>query len=830
MNPLLLRLVLACLLPLLAAGPAASVEPETDSAAAAQAAAPAAPAAAQATAAVAVAADAWIRPEDIVDRADAIAQHIDARRPDAKTLAAIQKIETDLTAIAPNLLDALAQAKAALSAEASLLAIQDARHELESAATPFPAWKEYLAAEAKRASDVLDEIAQAQRRWAATRDRPETAQAGAVVVRRVDSSLVLLAESAAEFMAWRTRVLALSDQLLERSRAISEALKRLEAATLAEGSGLLVPDHLPLWQRSIAGRLAGELPQAPRRFIEFQNSTRAYFAQDARPFVLQAMIALVLMSLFRNLSQRAQQHLTLSQVSPETAHLLERPFAIALLLALILTPALHPSAPQRVMQLMTLLALLPVARILILANQRANLALYVGLSVVIVLDRAASAFAALPTVTLAISLVQLVFALGLAFEYRRRLVRDGGAPWLVRLVGMGLLALGLALLAEIGGWSRLATLVGRGAMVGATGALYVYAATISLEALCAYALASPTLRRSRFIDRNQALLQRWISVALRGIGALFWARAFLRALGLSSVASDAVASALGAGVSVGALSLSVGGVLAFVMTLAVAMLISRLVHEVLEDEIFPRTSLPRGIPTALLALTRYAIYSLGFLLALAAAGVELGQLAILLGGLGVGIGLGLQDLVKNFAAGLTLLFERRVHVGDAVQIPGKDVFGRVVAIGMRASVVRNWNGTEVVMPNDDLVAGTVTNWTLTDRIHRIEVKVGVPFGTDPEAVIALLLDVARADEHLLKSPPPSALFKGFGDSTLDFMLGGWTDQDYELTGARTSALGLAVHRALRDSGIDLASSQRDVNLLRASAAALEALREKAPAG
>ena len=284
------------------------------------------------------------------------------------------------------------------------------------------------------------------------------------------------------------------------------------------------------------------------------------------------------------------------------------------------------------------------------------------------------------------------------------------------------------------------------------------------------------------------------------MGALFWARAVLNALGLGAAASDGLRAALGAGVSVGTLTLTIGGVLAFVVTLVVAMLFSRVVHEVLEDEVFPRTSFPRGIPDALLALSQYAIYSLGFLVAQAAAGVELDQLAILLGGLGIGIGLGLQDLVKNFAAGLTLLLERRVHVGDAVQIPGKDVFGRVMSIGMRASVVRNWNGTEVVMPNDDLVAGAVTNWTLTDRIHRIEVKVRVPHGADPEEVIAMLLEVARADPHLLTTPPPSALFEGDGERTLDFALTGWTDEEYEVTGDRRSALGLAVPRAARERG------------------------------
>ena len=117
---------------------------------------------------------------------------------------------------------------------------------------------------------------------------------------------------------------------------------------------------------------------------------------------------------------------------------------------------------------------------------------------------------------------------------------------------------------------------------------------------------------------------------------------------------------------------------------------------------------------------------------------------------------------------------------------------------MRATVVRSGNGVEVVVPNADLVSDAVTNWTLSDPLHRIEVAVSVANGTDPERVVALLLDVARSNDRLLAEPAPQALFKGFGKSSLDFVLRAWTDQEYE---PRTSALALAVHRSLCEAGI-----------------------------
>jgi small-conductance mechanosensitive channel len=476
------------------------------------------------------------------------------------------------------------------------------------------------------------------------------------------------------------------------------------------------------------------------------------------------------------------------------------------------------------MQMLGVLALFPAARIVIHATERANLTAFVGLFVLLFLDRIALALAPLPAIATATFMLALAIALGLAFWFARRVRRAGDAPWLRRTAHLAILGLALALLAGIGGWTDLATVLGRGILASGLAGLYVYAAVLALSALLAYALASPTLRRSHVVDRNQTLLQRRVERGLRWLGVGLWLNLLLGALGLRSAAAEALRALLRAGVSVGALSFSIGGVLAFVLTLLAALLVARVVTEVLDADVYPRTSLPRGIPYALSTLVRYGVYSFGFLLALAAAGVQLGQLAILLGGLGVGIGLGLQDLVKNFAAGLTLLLERRVHVGDAVEIQSQGIFGRVLAIGTRASLVRNWSGAEVVVPNGDLVSGAVTNWSLSDRLHRIEVPVGVAYGTDPERVVALLLDAARGNDWLLAEPAPQALFKGFGgESSLDFVLRAWTDEEYERTLPRTSELALAVHRSLRDAGITIPFPQRDLHLASVSPAARAAL-------
>jgi small-conductance mechanosensitive channel len=469
-----------------------------------------------------------------------------------------------------------------------------------------------------------------------------------------------------------------------------------------------------------------------------------------------------------------------------------------------------------------MIALFPAARIVVHVSEGASVTAFAGLFLVLFLDRGRSALEALPGIERAIFLLTMAVGFGLIYWIARR-VGVQVASWTRRAMTFAMVTLGLAFAAEIGGWTNLAALLGRGAMASAIAAVYVYAAAIAVAALLAYALASHTVRRSHLLARNTAVLQRRAERALRWFGVALWFYFVATAIGFRTDTADALARVLEAGISVGKLSLSIGGVLAFVLTLTAALVLARVVTAVLEEDVYPRTRLPRGVPYVLSTLLRYGFYSFGFLFALAAAGVELGQVAIMLGGLGLGIGLGLQDLVKNFAAGLTLLLERRMHVGDVLEMPSQGIFGRVISIGMRASVVRTWSGAEVVVPNADLISSAVTNWTLSDRLCRIEVPVGVAYGTDPERVLALLADTARSDPQFIAEPAPQALFMGFGDSSLDFVVRAWTDQGYEQALPLKSRLALAVHQSLRDAGITIPFPQRDLHLASVSPEARAAL-------
>src|SRR5207245_4078905 len=183
---------------------------------------------------------------------------------------------------------------------------------------------------------------------------------------------------------------------------------------------------------------------------------------------------------------------------------------------------------------------------------------------------------------------------------------------------------------------------------------------------------------------------------------------------------------------------------------------------------------PRARPAAyeISSLLHYAVLFLGFLLAVGALGVDLNKFTVLAGAFGVGLGFGLQGVVNNCVSGLIVLVERPIHVGDAIQM--SDLAGEVRRIGIRATTVRTWEGAEVIVPNASLVSEKLTNWTYSDRLRRMDLPVGVAYGSAPEKVLELLLAVAHAHPGVLAQPVPEALFMGFGESALYFELRAWT--------------------------------------------------------
>jgi len=259
----------------------------------------------------------------------------------------------------------------------------------------------------------------------------------------------------------------------------------------------------------------------------------------------------------------------------------------------------------------------------------------------------------------------------------------------------------------------------------------------------------------------------------------------------------------------GKISLTLANVLLFLFSVYLAFWVAKTVRVILKDEVLPKMSLPRGVGNSISSLSYYGLVMVGLFVALAAAGFEVSQLAIVIGALGVGIGFGLQNVVNNFVSGLILMFERPIQPGDVVEITGTS--GKVREIGMRATTLTTFEGADVVVPNGVLLNEKLINWTLSDTDRRVDVNVGVAYGSDPRRVIELLLEVTKSTPGVASQPEPAVIFTGFGASSLDFGIRAWTNVFGEWVSTRTE-LTVRVYEALRSAGIEVPFPQHDVHL------------------
>jgi small-conductance mechanosensitive channel len=365
------------------------------------------------------------------------------------------------------------------------------------------------------------------------------------------------------------------------------------------------------------------------------------------------------------------------------------------------------------------------------------------------------------------------------------------------------------MVANVIGSVALASLLTDGTLTALYLAVVLQAAVLVLRGVFAALARTNALSALRMISRHGPLVQQRLDRGLIWLAAIGWVLGTLAGFSVIRPFFQYARIVLAKPLEVGHLSVSLGDILGFVLVIWLSILVSRFLRFFLEEEVFVRVRLARGVPGTVSRLTHYSVIALGFMVALSASGFGLDRLTVLAGAFGVGVGFGLQDVVKNFVSGLILLFERPIKIGDQIEFGGMS--GEVTGIGIRASTLRNYEGADVIVPNGTLLAGQLTNWTYASAPRRMEITVGVAYGTEPKQVLELLLRVASEHADICKTPAPMALFVGFGDSALNFSLRAWTARTDRYLGIK-SELTAAVNATLNQAGIEMPFPQRDLHL------------------
>jgi len=252
------------------------------------------------------------------------------------------------------------------------------------------------------------------------------------------------------------------------------------------------------------------------------------------------------------------------------------------------------------------------------------------------------------------------------------------------------------------------------------------------------------------------------------------------------------------------------------------------IRKKLSKFLIEKAGLSIGVVNSIATLSYYFLLLLVILVALSTAGVNLSQITIILGALGVGIGFGLQTIANNFISGLILLTERTIKVGDIVEV-GENLVGEVKNVSIRSTVIRTYQGLDLIVPNSEFISNRVTTWTYGDDWRRLRIPFGVSYDSDPDEIAKIATETARQipttaedDAH-----PINVWFEGFGDSTLNFSLLVWCrmTQLKPISGL-FSDYYFALFRKFKEAGIEIPFPQRDLHLRSISPKIMESFKKK----
>ena len=697
----------------------------------------------------------------------------------------------------------------------SLRNLEDIRRQWLLILTQLRGWQQAVDARARELDAVRADLLQGRDAWRqaealARKQKPaDLTQQARAVLGDLDGTL-------AQADRHRSRLSALQDQITDQLNGIAEVLDTIAAARAQAERLLFSIEQAPLWEAAVSHQEHLNIEtQARISWDLLRASVQRFWGAYRSRVGVHLVLSLLLLALMFFLRNRSRRRATEGAPTVPSAAILAYPVSATMLTALAFAPWLYPAAPIEVFRLGFLVLTLPLLRLL-RSVMPVNLrpVLY-GLAALYVVDMLGALF-------LGESLLHRLLVLGITllalpgFLWAFR--RDGpcamaqqAAGWIlprwIKWVAVALL--GISLVGNLVGNFSLAELLAVGTIRSTYFATLALALVLILEGAWWGLLHTAQAARLRVVRMHEALLIRRGARVIRAAFIVLWVVLTLGLFGIFEPLAAGLLAALRRRWVLGTVDISLGDVLGFVTVLGVSFLLSRFIRFVLDEGVLPSLDLPRGVPAALSTGAHYLILVFGFYLALGAGGVDLTKFTLLAGALGVGVGFGLQNLVNNFISGIMLLFERPINPGDTIEVGSRA--GEVMRIGIRSTTLRTFEGADVIIPNATLISQEVVNWTLTDRIRRVDIPVGAAYGSDPQQVMQVLLAVLAKYPDVLPWPKPIALFQGMGDSALNFVLRFWTG-NFDGWVVLRSDVTTSIYAGLREAGIEVPFPQRDLHL------------------
>ncbi len=760
-----------------------------------------------------------IEPSDIPIRATTVTTSLSDTEELLNRTELLESIETRLDKREQQISRNLVSLRRSLAAASSRQALTELEQQWTDAFQTLTDWGDELRRVQRVLEKELERLTSLAEVWAISLEQVQQLDTGAELVQLTRSTSGAVEDTLQSLQLLQGRIFRLQGRVARAQASVQTALDRIRDEEENLLANLLERDGPALWSDAVRGSTRqGMLERATTEASATWESIRNLASDEHDRLIFQLLLLVALGLVLRRAGRANQEQASVNVMVDNAGGILNRPFSIAAVVILLLTPKLYPALQPAIYDVVGLLMLVPILRIIAPLLERRHQPFLYFLAGLYLLDWIRDLLEGAPLVARYIFLIEMLGAVLLALQMlRSKALNRTISSRLQSQIHLGLhlglyAAVGLtaaAALAAAAGFVRLGVLLGTGVLNSAYLAIFFVAVVRAAGTLITISLQSRLISNFHSIAQNRQTLNAIATAALKVIAIVVWLYVSLDHFALQDSTIQFFNLLLFSEVKAGAIAMSLADMLAFVATIIVAVLLARLIVIILEADLYPRLALGRGVAFAVSAVIKYSLITVGFLLAVGAMGIGMDRITILLGAFGVGLGFGLQTIINSFVSGMILIFERPVQVGDSVEIGS--VKGVITRIGIRSSTIRSFEGAEITIPNGTLLSDALTNWTMSDKHRRIQVEVGVAYGTNPDTVIEHLKEAVAQQEGLLEQPRPVVLFTGFGDSSLNFLLRAWVEDNDEYVSIQ-SELALQVNRILSDNGIEIPFPQRDLHV------------------
>ncbi len=666
--------------------------------------------------------------------------------------------------------------------------------------TPLKDWNSQLSLMSKHLSETRATLHQEEARWKATSEASSVSDLSKTLQDEAILTASRVADTQAQLEKRSKDVVDLQNQVALQLNRIKGSQEHIELARSRQVKQVFERDSAAIYDQATVSEFRSALVSGlPELGLSLSLSLISSFQQQAGAMAVPLVSFLILYMGLTRLAQWAQDF---EDKNLEAAMVvLKNPAATALLLSLVVSRGgLDASTPRIVLACLGLCTLAPAVLLLngILGSRlRPLLYALIGFCVV---DQVRFVATPLPVLVRSLLLLECLGALAFCLWLRRQESPLGQYGWLRRVAAALFF---ISLISNIFGYWGLASVLCNTLLRGAYTAVLLIGCLQVLNALLVVGLQLRPLILLRAVSQHRGMWRRELLRIAKCVALWAWFVSVLDNLSLTATFFQSVSAVLTASLSIGTLQLTLGRTITACLLVWLSLKVSKFARFVLNEDVFPNLKVSRGIPYGVASGVHYLSITLGILLALSALGIDTTHFTMVAGALSVGLGFGLQNVVNNFVSGVILLVERPVNVGDTVKLG--EFQGELKRIGLRSSILVVGDGSQVIIPNSELINQRVVNWSGCGDTRRLTLTVSIPIEASVSDARSVLERTASENPALLQEPAPEVLVLGVKGSNIDLQLLSWVG-DYRTLQAVKSQLIVELSDKLGKLGIVLTSS------------------------